>query len=199
MDNIKWIKKRKGLRNVVRFLEKVRIRGMLDCFEDYLKEGDRVLDFGCGLGGISEKLINDGYDVVSLDVKNVSLTDMEPVIYDGKKIPFKDDSFDVALVLTVLHHTADPEKLLEEVGRVAKRIVVIEDVYDSLVGKYITFFFDSLFNLEFSGHPHSNKSDEEWKKCFKRLGFSLVREEKKRSMVFFEHGVYILEREKSAN
>lgn len=184
---------------MVRFLERVRIREMLDCFEDYLKEGDRVLDFGCGLGGISEKLISDGYDVVSLDVKNVSLTDVEPVIYDGKKIPFEDNSFDVALVLTVLHHTVDPEKILEEVGRVAKRIVVIEDVYDSLVGKYITFFFDSLFNLEFSGHPHSNKSDEEWKKCFKRLGFSLVREDKKRSMVFFEHGIYILEREKGAN
>ncbi len=49
---------------------------------------------------MSEKLISDGYDVVSLDVENMSLTDVEPVIYDGKKIPFKDDSFDVALVLT---------------------------------------------------------------------------------------------------
>jgi len=196
MANIKWIKKRKGLRSVVRFLERVRNKRVFDCFEDYLKEGDRVLDFGCGLGGVSEKLISDGYDVVSLDVENMSLTDMEPVIYDGKKIPFKDDSFDVALVLTVLHHTPDPEKLLKEVGRVADRMVVVEDVYSGLVGKYVTFFFDSLFNLEFSGHPHSNKSDEEWKKCFKRLGFSLVREDKKRSMVFFEHGIYILEREK---
>ena len=196
MANIKWIKRRKGLRSVVRFLERVRNKGVFDCFEDYLKEGDRVLDFGCGLGGVSEKLISDGYDVVSLDVENMSLTDMEPVIYDGKKIPFKDDSFDVALVLTVLHHTPDPEKLLKEVGRVANRIVIIEDIYGGLVGKYATFFFDSLFNLEFFGHPHSNKSDEEWKKCFKRLGFSLVREDKKRSMVFFEHGIYILEREK---
>jgi len=85
---------------------------------------------------------------------------------------------------------------LREVGRVANRIVIIEDIYGGLVGKYATFFFDNLFNLEFFGHPHSNKSDEEWKKCFKRLGFSLVREDKKRSMVFFEHGIYILEREK---
>ena len=196
MANINWIKKRRGLKNVVRFLERVRNRGVLDCLEDYFKEGDRILDFGCGLGGVSEKLVSDGHDVVSLDVRDISLTDVKPVIYDGKKIPFKDDSFDVVLVLTVLHHTPDPEKLLKEIRRVAGRVVVIEDVYDSWIGKYMTFFFDSLFNLEFSGHPHSNKSDKEWKKCFKRLGFSLVREDKKRSMVFFKHGIYFLEKGK---
>lgn len=196
MANIEWIKKRKWLGDLVRFLEKVRIKGMLECFEDYFKKGDRILDFGCGLGGVSEKLISDGYDVVSLDVKDINLIRIEPVIYDGKKIPFKKNSFDVALVLTVLHHTPDPEKLLKEVGRVANRIIVIEDVYDNLVGKYITFFFDSLFNFEFLGHPRSNKSDKEWKKCFKKLGFSLVREDRKRSMVFFKHGIYFLEREK---
>ncbi len=196
MVNIKWVKKRKGLRSVVRFLEKVRNKGVLECFENYLKEGDRILDFGSGLGGVSEKLISDGYEVVSLDVRDISLTDVKPVIYDGKKIPFKNDSFDMALVLAVLHHAASPEELLKEVGRVAERVVLLEDVYDGWVGKYITFLFDSLFNLEFFGHPHSNKSDKEWKKCFKRLGFSLVREDKKRSMVFFKHGIYFLERAK---
>ncbi len=48
MVNIKWVKERKGLRSVVRFLEKVRNKGVLECFEDYLKEGDRILDVGCG-------------------------------------------------------------------------------------------------------------------------------------------------------
>ena len=198
MANIEWIKKRRGLKNVVRFLERVRNKGVLECFEDYLKKGDRILDFGCGLGGVSEKLVSDGYEVVSLDVRDISLTDVKPVIYDGKKIPFKNDSFDVALVLAVLHHTPDPEKLLKEIGRVAERIVLLEDVYDDWFGKYITLFFDSLFNLEFFGHPHSNKSDKEWKECFKKLGFSLVGEDKKRSMVFFKHGIYFLEREKNS-
>lgn len=198
MANIGWIKKRRGLKNVVRFLERVRNKGVLECFEDYLKKGDRILDFGCGLGGVSEKLVSDGYDVVSLDVRDISLTGVKPVIYDGKKIPFKNDSFDVVLVLAVLHHTPDPEKLLKEVGRVAEKIVLLEDVYDGWFGKYITFFFDSLFNLEFFGYPHSNKSDKEWKECFKKLGFSLVGEDKKRSMVFFKHGIYFLEREKKS-
>ena len=183
---------------MVRFLERVRNKGVLECFEGYLKKGDRILDFGCGLGGVSEKLISDGYEVVSLDVRDISLTDVKPVIYDGKKIPFKNDSFDVALVLAVLHHTTSPEKLLKEVGRVAERIVLLEDVYDGWLGKYITFLFDSLFNLEFFGHPHSNKSDKEWKECFKKLGFSLVKEDKKRSMVFFKHGIYFLEKEKKS-
>jgi hypothetical protein len=64
-----------------------------------------------------------------------------------------------------------------------------------LTGIIMSPFLAALFSLV-GVIPFPDKSDEEWKKCFKRLGFSLVREDKKRSMVFFEHGIYILEREK---
>jgi len=70
-------------------------------------------------------------------------------LYDGKKIPYDDDSFDVALLITVLHHTPHPEKILQEAQRVAKKIVLVEDVYSTVFHKYVTYFFDSLVNFEF--------------------------------------------------
>ncbi|MCH2440074.1 MAG: class I SAM-dependent methyltransferase [Candidatus Poseidoniia archaeon] len=42
---------------------------------------------------------------------------LDPVIFDGKQIPFEDDAFDLAIVLTVLHHTSNPEEVLREAMR----------------------------------------------------------------------------------
>lgn len=47
--------------------------------------------------------------------------------YDGKVIPFDDDSFDVVLLADVLHHEKSPEQLFAECVRVAKRFVIVKD------------------------------------------------------------------------
>lgn len=45
--------------------------------------------------------------------------------FDGKKVPYRDDQFDVALLCDVLHHTADnAASLLAEARRVARRVIV---------------------------------------------------------------------------
>ncbi len=78
---------------------------------------------------------------------------MVPVIYDGPKLPWPDNHFDAVLLLTVLHHVADPESVLREACRVGGRIIIIEDVYATRAQKRLTFLLDSLFNLDFRGHP----------------------------------------------
>ena len=40
--------------------------------------------------------------------------------YDGGKVPFEDASFDGAICIEVLEHTADPQGLLAEIARVLK-------------------------------------------------------------------------------
>jgi hypothetical protein len=77
-------------------------------------------------------------------------------------------------LITVLHHTKDPVGLLKEASRVSKSVVIMEDIYDNNFQKYLTYFFDSLVNFEFIGHPHSNKSDQEWKKEFRDLNLKLI-------------------------
>ena len=69
-----------------------------------------------------------------------------------------------------LHHTLDPERVLGETARVARRIIVMEDIVKNRAHQFATWGMDSLLNLEFSGQPHHNKSDEGWRNLFDLLG-----------------------------
>lgn len=163
--------------------------------EPYIRAGDRILDIGSGSGHIARHLKEKGYAVTSLDVADkCAFEDGHPVLYDGKIIPFADDSFDAALLITVLHHVADPAALLREAKRVAQRIVVIEDLYQGAVQKHLTYAMDSILNREFIGHPHSNKTKEEWKESFKALGLKVVDQRTHTFWRFFTSGTFYLER-----
>ncbi len=135
---------------------------------------DRVLDVGAGTCNVAEVLKERGFDVTPLDIVDLSFVDgLKARLYEGGQLPFEEKAFDVALVLTVLHHTRDPEKLLGEVCRVARRAVVIEDIHQNKLHRLLTCLADSLLNLEFVGHPHSNKSDSEWRELFQRMELSV--------------------------
>ena len=114
------------------------------------------MDIGSGTCNVCEILSKKGYEITPLDVHDLSfVNNIKPVIYDGNKIPYANNKFDQTLILTVLHHTPNPEKILQEAKRVSKRIIIIENVYSNWLHKYLTYFFDSLLNLEFIGHPHT--------------------------------------------
>lgn len=136
--------------------------------------GSTILDIGSGTGMVTTMLRQQGYMVEPLDVRDRSLArDGKPTLYDGVRIPCADDQFDTALLLTVLHHTPDPDAVLREARRVAAEVIVVEDVFGNPLQKYLTFFTDSLFNMEFTGHPHSNRTDHDWRRTFPRLRLNL--------------------------
>ena len=192
---VKYLQKNKISREIIYKGGIPRSADMISRFESFLKKGDEILDIGSGTCSVCEILSNRGYKVTPLDVKDLSFRkNIKPIIYDGDKIPFGDNKFDVALILTVLHHTPDPKKILKEAKRVSKKIVIIEDIYSNWLHKHITYFFDSLLNLEFKDHPHTNKSDEEWKRVFKEVGLKLVSVKYNYSFVVFKHATYCLEK-----
>lgn len=159
----------------------------------HLKKGTSVLDIGAGMCDIDLTLQKSGIDVTPLDIKNLSfIPQIRPIIYDGQTVPFADKSFDVALVCTVLHHTPDPDTILKEAKRVAKKIIIVEDVYNSSFHKYVTYFFDSLLNFEFFGHPHSNRNDTEWRQTFKDHGLKLEKSVDMSTYMVFKHKLYVL-------
>ena len=169
--------------------------GKLSHIAPYLPTHGSIIDIGSGTGTTSRLLRERGFEVTSVDVKDRSIDpSLRPVLYDGTTLPFSDDSFDCALLLTVLHHTPDPETVLREAARVAKHIIIIEDVYTNSPQKYLTFFTDSLFNLEFRGHPHSNKRDSEWRELFSKLHLTLNPEHtnERRLLLFFRQRAYSL-------
>ncbi len=160
----------------------------------YLKNGDRVLEVGCGPCSVCLHLRERGYDVTPLDVRDLSLTPaVRPILYDGRTMPFGDGAFDIALLLTVLHHTSDPPSVLLEAGRVARRIIVIEDVYSNRAQQILTYFMDSLVNLEFSGHPHNNMADNEWRALFAALGLKLKAAHTWRYLLLFRQVCHVLQ------
>lgn len=79
-----------------------------------LSLGDRVLDFGCGAGRLSNALAEHVDQVVGIDIaesmvekarKIARFPDrIEFVHYDGTRLPFPDCSFDSAVSLIVLQH-----------------------------------------------------------------------------------------------
>lgn len=155
-------------------IDEKRVNYVIKTIEPYLDTSGKLIDIGSGLCVISKRLRNLGYDILSLDIRNISLfEDVIPIVYKGEKIPFRDNSFDTALLITVLHHTKDPKSLLKEAKRVAKRIIVMEDTYSSSFQKYLTFIMDSLVNFEFFNHSHTNKTDKDWRKLFKKLDLKI--------------------------
>lgn len=175
------------------YLSRSWARGKLRHIECFLPDGGSVIDIGSGKGMVAQMLHERGYRVTSLDVQDRSIPGAAaPVRYDGRRIPFDDNTFDCALLLTVLHHTRHPTMVLQEAARVARTIIVIEDVYSNPVQKRLTFFVDSLFNLEFRGHPHSNKTDVGWRRTYEELGLHLAGFEGRRVLLVFRQHAYHL-------
>jgi len=50
----------------------------------------------------------------------------------------------------------------------------MEDVCERRLQRIATRTIDSLLNLEFFGHPHTNKSDSEWRRIFAGVGLRLL-------------------------
>jgi ubiquinone/menaquinone biosynthesis C-methylase UbiE len=109
-----------------------------------------------------------------LDVVEPGFRKAPVVTYDGSRMPFPDDSFDISLLVTMLHHVADPEKVLAEAKRVTRgAVIVVEDLYRTSLGRWWTILRDVLYNFEFIGHPCQFRKKEEWSSCFERMGFHL--------------------------
>ncbi len=75
----------------------------------HFPSGARLLDIGCGLGREAFPLADSGFDVVGIDISQEVVAqarqlsaekgyDIPFIAYDGKKLPFMDDSFDVVLI-----------------------------------------------------------------------------------------------------
>ncbi len=191
-----WVREKPFLKRALKKSIPARMAIKLDRIDRHLNKGESILDLGTGNGGLCLELRNRGHHVQPVDVKNISFFEsVTPLIYDGQELPYPDDYFDTVLLITVLHHTPDPAAVFDEGLRVArKRIIVMEDIYKNPFQKHLTFFTDSLVNLEFVGHPHTNMTDEEWQALFADQGLNLVAKDEFPTLIFFRQVIYVLEK-----
>jgi len=99
-----------------------------------LKEGERVLEIGPGIGlnsiPVAELLGSGSLDVVDVQqsmledvmrrARGRGLTNIRPTLADARSLPFPDGTFDAAYLIGVLGEVPEPEKALRELRRVSK-------------------------------------------------------------------------------
>lgn len=170
-------------------------RRKLELASPWISKEDRLLEVGSGPGSVLFEFRNAGFQIDAIDVTDTSYAaSLSPELYDGEHMPYPNDAYDAALLLTVLHHTLEPDDILLQTARVARRIIILEDVYDGAWQRKYTKVADSITNLEFFGHPHSNRSDAEWRQSFSRLNLKLVHAEVHPFAAFFKQALYVVEK-----
>jgi SAM-dependent methyltransferase len=115
----------------------IRLRNQTEMLAEYVRQGDSVLDVGCGTGYLCQYLDEMyGAEPTGLDVKDFRVAPIAFRTFDGTSIPFADEAFDHVVLCFTLHHSHDPMALIQECRRVARRsIIVFEDLPDSRFGK----------------------------------------------------------------
>ena len=140
----------------------------------YIKRREHVLDIGAGDCRLDLLLKERSRcNVVSLDVEDYNKTELPLTLFDGKRIPFADGSFDVVLLIFVLHHTQDPAEILKEAKRVSRRrVIVFEDVNKNF-GDRLMFrsFHKWLAWSEKIPFPYHVWSPDRWSELATGLGF----------------------------
>ena len=165
-----FVKKIPPLRKKLKSMYLDRASQIVPRILSYIPNKAEVIDIGSGTGAISSVIVKKKKVKISLvDVDFNEMCDLYPVIiYDGKKLPFEDNKFTIALLLAVLHHSHDAQAVIDEAIRVSKdKIIVMEDIFNDLPSRIITLIGDCLINWELHS-PYRNHSKEEWIKIFEK-------------------------------
>ena len=151
-----------------------RVRVLVGHLAELVPQDASVLDVGCGDGSIAQHLHATRPDlrIEGIDVLLRPETQMPVAQYDGKTIPFASGSFDVAMLVDVLHHADDAQHLLAEATRVARRAVVIKDhCRDGVLANSTLRFMDWVGNARHGvSLPYSYWPEARWHDAFRELG-----------------------------
>lgn len=85
----------------------------------------KLVDIGCGRMPYRkelEPLVDSYIGVDHPEVSKLYKSDVKPeVLVDAKKLPFQNNFFDIALLIQVLEHVDEPDKVIKEAARVLKQ------------------------------------------------------------------------------
>ncbi len=165
----------KFFNSFIRKIVRARSEIVLERIDPFIKKSSKIIDIGSGTGDIAYLLDKQGKDITPVDVADFhGIRLIKTTIYDGKRLPFSDKSFDTALLLMVMHHTPSPDLVFSEAARAAKEIIVIETSYTNRIDRWFTVITDAMGNLRFNAYWSSYKTDEEWRRFFSKKGFKVI-------------------------
>lgn len=137
-----------------------------------------ILDIGCNDGRVGDMMMksNPSLSVKGIDIQNNNGCLIEKTLYDGEKIPYPDNSFDIVMANDMLHHTTDIPKILKEMKRVSRKYIIIKDVviYSKLSHLMISFA-DYISNVRYGIPCTYNFPDwQTWNKYFSDLDLNII-------------------------
>jgi SAM-dependent methyltransferase len=104
--------------------------------------GPRLADIGGGTGNYALALQQEGWKPVVID-RSLEMLDhaaekgLATMSADAQYLPLADESFDAAMLVSMLHHVADPaaaigeaQRILRPGGRLAVMVYTLEDIKD---------------------------------------------------------------------
>ena len=160
----------------------------------FIRPSDRVLDIGSGTGQVARRLRHRVSSVRTCDVVDLGCyPDTPPLLFDGRRLPYADASFDVALLLFVLHHAIDPRSVLAEASRVAGRVVVFEDLHVSPGNDRRRGLVDAVLNGERGAPVPGPRGEAEWLSLFAHRGLTLLSARRTSLFPGFHQAVYFLD------
>jgi ubiquinone/menaquinone biosynthesis C-methylase UbiE len=115
----------------VDFFTKVKAGYILDITREHFADISHldILDVGCGVGNFHGLLAPHFGSINGVDVSEASITnarkrhpDVSYKVYDGERLPYEDQSIDLAFTICVMHHvpTENWENFTQEMHRVLK-------------------------------------------------------------------------------
>jgi SAM-dependent methyltransferase len=136
-----------------------------------------ILDVGCGDGLLTQLISQQRPDVrlrgIDTLVRPRTHIPVDP--FDGKTIPYDNQSFDGVMFVDVLHHAEDPMTLLREAARVARRVILIKDhTLQGLFAAQTLRFMDKIGNARHGvALPYNYWPKQRWLDAFDTLGLQI--------------------------
>ena len=110
---------------------------------------NNVLDVGSGDGwfAMSVKSLGLCDKVTAVDVKMRPHCHHPVELYDGERLPFRDNEFDLVYAVDVVHHAPQPGKLLSEMIRCSRRFLLLKDhTWQTELGRLVLLVRDEVGN-----------------------------------------------------
>lgn len=108
-----------------------RTKRVIETLLGQRKGNAKVLDLGCGIGLNTPSIAYSFPKTVACEIEPKLAEATKEflqkfnlkapvVVYDGKRLPFKDNTFDIVCCVEVFEHAENPNRLLAEISRVLK-------------------------------------------------------------------------------
>ena len=146
----------------------------------YGKRGARLLEIGVGMGHLVGQL-EDTFETYGMDINHWAVKRSKSVVQktqletaSAQEIPFSDNSFNVVIIKHIVEHLPDPQKAIQEIGRVTEpggMLILATPNLDSLLKPWKG---DKWIGYQDPTHI-SLKRPAEWFSFIQDAGFELIK------------------------